>query len=273
MIAGIFHNGSGIGNQLARYVAVRCLALDKGYEFAMQNPQNNKVASFMNLEMKTPEPLYKYWHEQSRKLADGTDIRGYDETIKNVDDGTLLDGEMQDERYFIHHIDEIREWLAVEPLELPDDLCVINFRGGEYNGLDYLFLKKKYWDDAINHMKAINPSMRFEVHTDDPLLAKTFFPEGTVIVSGAAINWRTIRYAKYLILSNSSFAILPAYLNQDVKKIIAPKYWARHNVSNGYWALSQNIHTPFTYMDREGVLFTADQCRQELSPIPHSMGH
>lgn len=269
MIAGIFHKGSGIGNQLARYVAVRCLALDKGYDFAMQNPQNNKVQNFMNLDCGIYEPLYKYKQEAKTVLPDGTDIRDYDVTIKDVEDGTLIDGEMQDERYFMHRLDEVREWLKVEPLEMADDLCVINFRGGEYNGLGYLFLTKKYWDDAVAHMKSINPNMRFEVHTDDRLLAETFF-KTIPVVSDAATNWRSIRYAKYLILSNSSFAILPAYLNQDVKKIIAPKYWARHNVSHGYWALAQNIHTPFTYMDRNGVLFTAEQCRAELSPIPYS---
>ena len=39
MIAGIFHKGSGLGNQLHRYVMTRCLSLDKGMEFGMVNPE------------------------------------------------------------------------------------------------------------------------------------------------------------------------------------------------------------------------------------------
>ena len=50
----------------------------------------------------------------------------------------------------------------------------------------------------------------------------------------------------------------------DIRYIIAPKYWARHNVSDGYWASEQNIYSDFYYMDRKGKLFTAEECRQEL---------
>ena len=49
-----------------------------------------------------------------------------------------------------------------------------------------------------------------------------------------------------------------------IKYIIAPKYWARHNVSNGYWSSEQNIYTGFHYQDRKGRIFTAEECRKEL---------
>ncbi len=49
-----------------------------------------------------------------------------------------------------------------------------------------------------------------------------------------------------------------------MKFAIAPKYWARHNVSDGYWASEQNIYSLFHYMDRKGRMFTADACRKEL---------
>ena len=51
MISGIFHKGSGLGNQLHRYVATRVLALDKGYKFSMVAPTNFKGESFMKLDM------------------------------------------------------------------------------------------------------------------------------------------------------------------------------------------------------------------------------
>jgi hypothetical protein len=83
------------------------------------------------------------------------------------------------------------------------------------------------------------------VHTDDPVAAGLFF-KGIPIVCSTALNWRAIRYAKYVILSNSSFGILPAWLNDNAKKIIAPMYWAGRNVK--YWKMAQNQYSRFTYL-------------------------
>ena len=66
------------------------------------------------------------------------------------------------------------------------------------------------------------------------------------------------------MLANSSFTYFPAFTSETVKYIIAPKYWARHNVSDGYWASEQNIYTGWKYMDRNGRVFTAEECREEL---------
>lgn len=247
MIAGYFHRGSGIGNQLARYVATRVLALDKGLKFGMCNPEHFKGKDFMNLDMggDAHSSIFAHRFEEKKIVENGLDIRSYDPEINFVGDHTIIDGEFQDPRYFEHRLDEVREWLKVEPLEMSDDLCVINFRGGEYVGVKDLFLPKEYWDKAIAMMKEINPDMRFEVHTDDVVTARAFFPD-YVCVHNVGLNWRSIRYAKYLIISNSSFAILPALLNTNVEKVIAPRYWARHNI--GVWALPQNYYKQFTYI-------------------------
>lgn len=246
MIAGIFHKGSGLGNQLHRYVATRCLALDKGYDWGMENLDNFKGWSFMKLYMGSGTAFeLPVWNEKRINDSDGiTDVRGYDPEINFVQDNTILDGEFQDPRYFEHRLPEIKEWLKVEPLKMPDDVCVINFRGGEYVGIPELFLPKEYWDSAIEIMRVKYPNIRFEVHTDDPNTARQFFPDLPVI-SDMAFNWRSIRYAKHLILSNSSFAILPALLG-DAEEIIAPRYWARRNTK--VWALPSNYYKRFFYI-------------------------
>ena len=77
-------------------------------------------------------------------------------------------------------------------------------------------------------------------------------------------DYVTLKNAHYLLLSNSSFACLPAHTSETLKFVIAPKYWARHNVSDGYWASEQNIYSLFHYMDRKGRLFTVKECREEL---------
>ena len=89
------------------------------------------------------------------------------------------------------------------------------------------------------------PDIKFEVQTDDPVSAAVIFPK-LKIVHDVGYNWRAIRYAKHLILSNSSFGILPALLNEDVKEIIAPKYWAGYNV--GVWRTPDNNYKKFTYI-------------------------
>ena len=246
MIAGIFHQGSGLGNQLHRYIATRVLAADLGVPYGMDNHDNFKGKDFMPLDMgKNPQWLSGVWNEERVENEQHVDIRPYDEKIKLVKDNTKIDGEFQDFRYFGHRLDEVREWLKVEPLDLPDDLCIINFRGGEYVGVPDLFLPKEYWYEAIKKMREVNPDMKFEVHTDDYLTAFQFFP-GLNITVDIALNWRSVRYAKYLILSNSSFAILPALLNENVKLILAPMYHAGYNVK--YWKLPQNEYKRFTYI-------------------------
>lgn len=247
MIGGIFHQGSGLGNQLHRYIMTRVIALDKGYDFMMVNPENFKGSSFMQLDMGVgADPLdlvYKF--EEKKVVENGVDIRGYDPEVNFIYDNTLIDGEFQDERYFKHRLPEIRQWLHTPHQEMDDDVCVINFRGGEYTLYPDLFLPKEYWYKAMKTMQDKYPNIRFEVHTDDPITAMNFFPYISV-VEGIGANWMAVRYAKHLILSNSSFAILPALMNENVKEVIAPRYWARHNTKT--WALPQNYYPKFTYL-------------------------
>jgi hypothetical protein len=222
MTIGFFHPGSGIGNQLHRYIATRLSALVGGEPFAMIGDFKGK--SFMQLKTYDVEM-------PSGKIE-------YDEV-------KFMDGEFQGEHIWGDSLPIICDWLKVESLDMPENLCVINFRGGEYVGVSNLFLPKSYWDEAIEKMRQINPDMRFEVHTDDVVTARQFFPDFTVI-HNVSTNWRSIRYAHYLILSNSSFAILPSYLNENVKKIIAPNFWAGHN--EGKWVNPDNNYSKFTYI-------------------------
>lgn len=248
MITGIFHKGSGLGNQLHRYVFTRVKAMDLGVGFMMMG--EFKGSSFLrnmdlvnNYGYSTEEP--NLFAEQRINNEQGVDIRPYDENTNNISDNTIVDGEFQDEKYWAHREKEVRGWLRVEPLIFGENTCVINFRGGEYVGVKDLFLTKEYWAIAIAQMKYYHKDMVFEVHTDDPITAREFFPDYPII-SDMELNWRAIRYAKYVILSNSSFGILPAWLNEDAKKIIAPMYWAGRNV--GYWKMAQNKYSKFFYL-------------------------
>lgn len=247
MIAGIFHQGSGLGNQLFRYVTTRVLATDKGYDFGMVAPELFKGVSFMNLDMgeKVPVPysveratgkvllpnIIPLWEEQGFY---------YNPEINYLEDNTIIDGSFEDSRYWEHRMADIDQWLKVEPLEIPDDVCVIGFRGGEYYTVPELGLPREYYERAIQVMreKGIN---KFEVHTDDKALAKQFFPDFPII-QDIGINWRAMRYSKNAIIANSSFYVLPRLLNGGLT--IAPRYWNRYNVKR--WNYPQNYYRQFT---------------------------
>ena len=252
MIATPLYRGQGLGNQLANYCAVRCLALDKGYDFGVQFPENFKGASFMNLYMgltvvggktsvegQTPEILpdgFTSYYAEEQKYDGTLNVTDYDFNIRKLPDNTLVHGLLQGIGYIYHRRREVIDWLDTEYLYMPRDLCVINIRGGEYKYVPDFILPKSYFENAIELMKKKNPAMRFEIHTDDPEYAKKMFPEYEVI-SDIGLNWRSIRYAKNLIISNSTFAILPAWINVAAD-VIAPMYFAGHNV--GKWSLKQN---------------------------------
>lgn len=255
MLSTPCYNGQGLGNQLHNIVTVKCLALDKGLDFGVMFPERFKGHSFMKLDMgvkvpdadipvegepprSLPEPLQAYYREAM--IGNGE----YDPELQNMADNTLIHGNLQGVEYYQHRREEIKDWLKVEPLNMPDDVCVINFRGGEYKWVTDFFLPRSYWEQAIAMMKETNPNMKFEVHTDDPDEARKFFPDFP-ITKNIGLNWRSVRYAKNIILSNSSFGFLPAWLNDDAY-IIAPKFWGRHN--RGYWFLAQNYTDRFLYI-------------------------
>ena len=257
MIYGLLNQGSGVGNQLHRYIATRIKADQLGTDWRLLwvgdisgKPIGFKCKDFMDFdESKVIHELPKevrYWQEK-KVVENGVDIRAYDPEFNFIKDETLIDGEFQDERYWQDYTDAVNEWLNVKPLKIPDDLCVIGFRGGEFAVFPDLFLTKEYWYEGIERMREVNPNMKFEVHTDDPVMAQKFFPDFKVI-KDVNINWRSIRYADHAIIANSSFYILPRWLKHETTYglTIAPKYWARHNT--GIWALPQNYYKRFLYI-------------------------
>ena len=290
MIGTEILNGQGLGNQLFAYVTARAIAKERGCEFGICNPEQlgNNVHSgrgmyFMDIDIgktisQDLKKKYKVWNDSDDRLFLGTStadlqngiyVSGPDDSIHSVEDNTLLYGNLQDESYFGNYREDIKSWLKVkdeyDSYEYTrDDLCIINLRGGEYSGAPELFLRRKYYVDAMRNMRKIRPDMKFMIVTDDEESAAKLLPGIEAYHFDMGKDYVTLKNARYLILSNSSFAIFPSMTSDTVRFIIAPKYWARHNVSDGYWASEQNIYSFLNYQDRKGKLFTADECKEEL---------
>lgn len=269
MIVGYFHKGSGLGDQLFRYVTVRVLAEEKGFKWDMINHDDFKGNSFMNIGLPKHEPdtsVFKVWTEKDVRDKDGNDIRSYDPEINFVEDNTIIDGSFEDSKYWGHRLRSIDKWLEVEALEVPDTTCVIGFRGGEYATQPDLFLDDgpySYWRLSMAKMLTEHPQIKhFQVHTDDPELAKTIpcFSSCEIVDNhqlshsqhtNMGYNWRAMRYAKYAIIPNSAFYIMPRLLRQTQHHdpgttTIAPRYWARRNKK--VWARPACYYNSFTYL-------------------------
>ena len=281
--------GFGLGNQLFFYVTTRCIALDKGYEFSVLDPEHfaNNMHSdcglyFMNLDMGVPskkEDYKKVFHEKETRLfvgnskhdlTHGAYVTDADERLFEIEDDTLIYGNLQAEDYFVSHKEEIKKWLAVRPEYdckeySRDNLCILHLRCSDYMGSPELFLRRKYWILGMKQMKKINPNMEFMIITNDVKEAGKLLPGIPAYNFDLAKDYTILKNAKYLLLANSSFAYFPTFTSDTVKYILAPKYWARHNVSDGYWASEQNIYAGWNYMDRRGRVFTAEECKEELA--------
>lgn len=291
MIGTEFIDGQGLGNQLFCYVTARAVALENGYEFGTAgqerfavNIHSNRGMYFMDVDLghvisQEEKKEFDVYHDietrlyignSKHDLTHGCYVAGADPKIHKVKDNTLLYGNMQDESYFIRYLPQIRQWLKVKPeydsYEYSrENLCVINMRGGEYTGSPELLINRRYWLHGMEEMRKIRSDMEFVIITDDVKTAQKMLPGIEAHHFDIGKDYVTLKNAHYLLLSNSSFACLPAHTSETLKFAIAPKYWARHNVSDGYWASEQNIYSLFHYMDRKGRMFTADECRKELA--------
>ena len=287
MISTELLKGQGIGNQLFCYITTRSIAHDRKLDFGIKDSgwsgdkrYNQNGFYWFDLDMgKTVPPEMNVYYEKDERLkvktchhdmTHGCDVRGYDPDLVNVPDNTLIFGNMQDEKYFIHNKELVKQWLKVRPEYdtydyLDQNVCVLNFRGGEYVGFNELYLTRKYWIDAMNNMTRINPKMEFVVITDDISAAKNMLPEIPAYHFTVDKDYAIIKNSKHVILSNSSFPFFAVFTSDTIENVIAPKHWARHNVSDGYWSTRQNLYTGWLYQDKGGNLQTYDECLSELN--------
>src|SRR3990167_11282324 len=238
MIIGFFHPCSGIGDQLFCYLATRTTAKRLNTDFGFMGTPK---ADFVEMDLGKSVQMKHHIDHTGKIIIDEPHslyeliTPSFNPEFDFIPDNSVIDGCMaQDDKYF--NLEDIRGWLKTEPLEV--DRGVINFRGGEFTAIPELFLPKSYYDKAMDMF-----GIKWEVHTDDIKTAKLYFPD-LPIIHNPSINWRSIRYAHSVILSNSAFGIIPALLSDA--KVVAPRYWARRNT--GEWSLNGNYYKSFIYI-------------------------
>lgn len=284
-----------IGNHMWQYAVCRTVAEKLGYDWGI-NPTTShdyfggkSQMTFMNVDYgKEVSGITNEYHESWRthQHVDAVNITMLQPSLYEISDNTILLGDngavggiYQSEDYIIDRKEDIKKWfeikeesateydkiLADHGVTLDDNTCVINFRGGEYRSLANVIVRRKYWEDAAIQMLGYNPDMKFVVITDDVKTASDFMPSMTKVIHvDVGFDYYVVNQAKWLIISNSTFGWWAAWLNENCNQVIAPKYWSRHNVSDGYWATGDSYTRGFMYMDREGNLQDFDTCKAQV---------
>ncbi len=297
MIVTELYSGQGLGNQLWSYVVTRALALDRDYQFGIMGKEKFKGKEFLNLDfgldviggegpeggppISLPNGIENYyvekdiWHPRFK-----CDIRGYDENLRSIKDNTKIEGYFQSENFIKRYRKEVCEWLKVKAewdcYDFSDDkICILNIRGGEYRGNKELILDRSYWINAMENMRKHKADLTFVAITDDVPYVKKLLPEIQAFHFEIGKDYSIVKNAHYLVIANSSFSFFPAWTSQTLKHVIAPKYWARHNVSDGFWACEFNIYSNWAWQDRDGKIFTAEECTNELLQYKkrHNVAH
>ena len=113
--------------------------------------------------------------------------------------------------------------------------------------------------------------MKFAVVTDDLHTANRVLPKVPLIGSAATdlqdsakashhvggpvgIDYGILNSCKNIIMSASSFGFWPVWTNSRNPNVIAPKYWAAHKQSDGYWSCGESMVDEWKFLDREGNL-------------------
>lgn len=283
MIATYLYEGQGLGNQLWSYYALRLIAKKLELPYALLGAEKFKASSFITIhtgiDVKAPvrnapknelfPPFINYFAEkQIVHSGEYCDVRGFDEKCLFLSANTLIDGYFQSEELVNHVKHSINDFLTIKDIPQldyleSDDICVLNIRGGGYKRNKRLTVHKTYWDNAMAYMIREKSVKEFLIVTDDPGYARKLFPKIKVLEQDMHHDFVALMKAKKVIASNSSFAYFPLRLNKRRPYIIAPKYWARHNVSDGYWACRSNIYRDYNYMDREGIVKDHELCLRE----------
>jgi hypothetical protein len=284
-----------LGNHMWQYSVCRTVAEKLGYDWGIDpTPSNdyhqgNSQMTFMDVDFgKSVTGITQDFHEKwqfHEAKHEKVWFNMVDERLYGVADNTRLIGDngavggiYQCEDYIIDRKKDIQKWWKIKDehkekydkqlekmgIVLDENLCVINFRGGEYRGLSNVLLRKEYWRDSVNHMLSINKDMNFLVVTDDVSFAKSYIGlDIRTIHVDIGFDFYVVNQSKWTIISNSTFSWWAAWLNEKTNKIIAPKYFNAHNLSDGYWSLGAIYTRCFDYIDRNGNVSDYDSCKKE----------
>jgi len=280
MIITELYDGQGLGNQLWVYAAARSIAEQLDVPFVLLGAERFKGKSFLNIDSEVEISALEaldvakgaHWKSFYEALYYDRDLdyisSGFDSRVLALSGANKLDGLYQSEKYFFGNLERPKRYFFLDDAwktknPVPDDTCIINLRGGEYKRHKNFILPESYWKKAIENMKNIAGVRKFLVVTDDVRYARVMFPGFDVLEGEIGDCYASLYNAKFLILSNSSFAYFPVKTGGNSRVVIAPKYWARYANLMERWASPANLYESWLWQASDGKLFTWEECLPE----------
>lgn len=238
----------GLGNMLFQIAATKSLSIDKGTECSF--PNLNDQLNYLNNEI-YHNPLLKDTNEylnlfksiQNKKPNNKLPIIYYPFEFENKetpDSDFFIDGFFQSEKYFIHNIDEVRNFI-----KLSDDISSeidnkyynllktkttsIHIRRGDYLLLSnsHNLLGIEYYRSAINIID--KETDNFLIFSDDIQWCKeNITGEKMNYIEGEKdyIDLYLMSRCNNNIIANSSFSLWACIINNNIDKIIiGPNKW------------------------------------------------
>lgn len=277
MIITELYEGQGLGNQLWVYAASRSIAEQLKVPFVLLGAERFKGKGFLSIDSEVGISALEalnvakssHWKSFNEALFYDRDLdylsSGFDSRVLELSGTNKLDGLYQSEKYFFGDLERPKRYFVLDDVwkaknPVPDDTCIINLRGGEYKRHKNFILPDSYWKAAIENMKRMTDVRKFLVVTDDVRYARAMFPGFNVLQGGVGDCYASVYNAKYLIVSNSSFAYFPAKTGLKKRVVIAPMYWARFANNLGRWASACNVYKEWLWQDGCGELHDYDHC-------------
>jgi hypothetical protein len=255
----------GLGNQLFQYAAARATSLRLGVDLVIDTrfyppasrhgpmrfcldrfPISARIVRYDSRWL----PPHSIFRRAVRHLAGERGSAryiepglGFHQALLEVEDGTVLSGNFQSEKYFVDCADLIRSEVDLRALadNAPDDLtagCVdaasIHVRRGDYLAIPGFPMKDPtaYYGQAMRRLSSDRPGLRFLVFSDDiawcrqqPVFSGCEFFEPKVPCDHGVELYAMSQCAHHII-ANSSFSWWAAWWNWRPDKIvIAPEHW------------------------------------------------
>ena len=288
-VSTYLYTGQGLGNQLWVYAVT--LALASKFESAHQIkcPWRFKGKDFLQLDhgrrsIYFPRSIPHKFHFNlfsTRYLEKKIYINGlnldftkYQEIPLKGKRKIILEGNFESESYLLNISEKLRDDLQVRtPVELSENLCVINIRGGDYLGNPLILLGADYYESAILKRKEIFANLKFLIVTDDSSYAKLVLPNFPILSQETAadfginsqfkskiqLDFTVIQNAKKLIIPNSSFSWWGAWTNRKEPYVIAPRFWDAYNSDLQMWAPGSILTKDWNWLGSDGLLRNYDE--------------
>ena len=283
IISSRMYSGQGLGNQLWIYATTRAFAAEHQIEYRIECSWRFKGKKFLSLypgrrglylPLKYPRRSHigifedRYVEEKWRIPGFSFDFAPYKE-FSSGKRRFRIEGNFESEQYLVDIREQLKKELQVaNPIKIPESLCIISIRGGDYLGNSETLLDKNYYLTAIELMKAQYAKVNFAIVTDDAGYAKEMLP-GIPVLTGSIANYTfptasdsgkieldfsILQNAKKLIIGNSSFAWWATWTNPNSPFVIAPRFWDAYKSRLQVWAPNSILTKDWFWLSKEGIL-------------------